>query len=206
MTQLNPSEPQSGSGPLVVIQLRGKRAAEASLVGPASVQLAQRDGIEIPSTVLAGRIEVIAPSGGQPASTSEPERASPTPETTETPGPEATQVVPASPQPTEALPTVTPAGPGTPLARASEPTAAVVPDEAAATEAPRVFDPEEPDFPPTATPPDLASSAPAGPAAPDSPEAQTPGGPAIPVELIALGLVALLTAGAAFLFFLLMRK
>lgn len=48
MTQVNPSEPKSGSGILLVLYLKGIQAGESALT-VSSVQLSDRGGIEIPS-------------------------------------------------------------------------------------------------------------------------------------------------------------
>jgi hypothetical protein len=64
MTQLNPSSPKSGSGTLLWVSLRGRAASPGSPLELAA-QLATRDGVEIETVAVSGRVQV----AGSPAST-----------------------------------------------------------------------------------------------------------------------------------------
>lgn len=64
VTQINPSEPKSGSGTLLAIQFQGVGAGRASLVQVADQILSTLDGEIIPATVVSGQIRV----GGSMAS------------------------------------------------------------------------------------------------------------------------------------------
>ncbi|HEY3291268.1 MAG TPA: cohesin domain-containing protein [Anaerolineae bacterium] len=62
MTQLNPSEPKSGSGILVVMKLRGlKEGAKAALTFTRA-DLARRDGKTFTATPVSGQVSVVAAS------------------------------------------------------------------------------------------------------------------------------------------------
>lgn len=67
MTQLNPAEPKSGTGNLLVIRFRGKQAGGTSAVTLADVQLANRDGESIDSSQQDGQIRVVAQVSGPTA-------------------------------------------------------------------------------------------------------------------------------------------
>lgn len=71
MTQLNPSEPKSGEGVLVVFKLRGKQAGSSALEIIRS-DLSRRDGTAIPATTAGGQVTVSTAAGVQPATTSIP--------------------------------------------------------------------------------------------------------------------------------------
>lgn len=66
MTQLNPAEPKSGSGNLLVIRFRGKQEGETQ-VKLADVQLATRDGEAITVTTRDGRLRVVQSVSGPTA-------------------------------------------------------------------------------------------------------------------------------------------
>ena len=127
-TQLNPSVAKSGTGALIVIKLRGKKAGASSALTVTDAQLARRDGFMIPATLSAGQIAVV--SGGGSTNTPMPTQGAGTPMATTTPEPTAlptatleptgvpataTATVAASPTATSALPDVT----ATPMPMAS---------------------------------------------------------------------------------------
>ncbi|MHB8856800.1 MAG: cohesin domain-containing protein [Bellilinea sp.] len=59
MTQVNPSEPKSGSGVLVVLYLKGVQVGKSALL-ITNVQLAGRTGVEIPSSGVNSTLTVAA--------------------------------------------------------------------------------------------------------------------------------------------------
>lgn len=59
MTELNPSEPKSGSGVLVVITFKGKNISSSSLLTFQKVQLARRDGVEIQTDIENGIAQMV---------------------------------------------------------------------------------------------------------------------------------------------------
>lgn len=66
MTQLNPSEAKSGDGALIVIQFRSTGSPGEVLIEFAHIQLANRDGVEIPATAKPARLTVIPSPGNNP--------------------------------------------------------------------------------------------------------------------------------------------
>ncbi len=92
LTQLNPSEAKSGSGVIIVIPLRGKQIGAGTPLTLTSVQLAQRDGTKLATTLVSGQIEVVATAAGPTA----------TPIPTQAPGttmPTATRTAPPAARP-----------------------------------------------------------------------------------------------------------
>jgi hypothetical protein len=78
MTQLNPSEPKSGSGTLIVLSLRGKQPGTAAIrLNP--VQLAQRDGMALAATVVPGEVRVATQAVAGPTATPIPTQSAGTP-------------------------------------------------------------------------------------------------------------------------------
>lgn len=69
MTQLNPSDPVSGSGRLVTFLVRGLRAGASSPLTPVHALLARRDGGEIPATLVPGSVDVTSSPGAPPVDT-----------------------------------------------------------------------------------------------------------------------------------------
>lgn len=59
MTQVNPSEPKSGSGVLVVLYLKGVQVGKSALL-MTNVQLADRTGVEIPASGVNSTLTVAA--------------------------------------------------------------------------------------------------------------------------------------------------
>ena len=59
MTQVNPSEPKSGSGIVVVLYLKGVQVGKSALL-ITNVQLADRSGVEIPSSGVNSTLTVAA--------------------------------------------------------------------------------------------------------------------------------------------------
>jgi len=104
-TQLNPSEPKSGSGSLIVIRLRGKQPGASSPLTLAAPQLSRRDGSAIQATGSSGRVDVVTDTG--PTNTPIPTQGAGTPMATLTPG--RTVAAPtATPSPTSVPATITP--------------------------------------------------------------------------------------------------
>ena len=62
MTQLNPSEPKSGTGTLIVIRLRGKQVSGGTPLTLTSAQLARRDGTGLSTNLISGQVSVVAAS------------------------------------------------------------------------------------------------------------------------------------------------
>jgi hypothetical protein len=80
MTQLNPSTPKSGTGTLMVVRLRGKQPGTSSTVTIVNGQLAQPDGVMIPTAPPSGGVvSVVASGGGTPTSTPMPTQGAGTP-------------------------------------------------------------------------------------------------------------------------------
>jgi len=65
MTQLNPSEPKSGSGNVIVIKLRGLQVAAGSLLTLTRAQVAQRDGTKPETTLVSGQVAVVTAASVQ---------------------------------------------------------------------------------------------------------------------------------------------
>lgn len=144
MTQLNPSEAKSGTGSLIVVKLAAREVDASGELTLEKAQLAQRDGIEIPSELVSGQIVVgQAPAG--PTNTPLPTQPAGSPVPTlgpvptgapPTTAPEVTAMPPAgTPLPEETAsqsdtpavpaetsqPPATPAAPSTPVAEATVP-------------------------------------------------------------------------------------
>lgn len=116
MTQLNPSEAKSGTGVLIVVKLRGKRAGASTPLTLVSAQLARRDGVSIPTTTADGRVEVIAAGTTGATNTPIPSQGAGTPLPTSTPRPTEASTATPLPRPTATpRPAVTPA-PASPTA------------------------------------------------------------------------------------------
>lgn len=107
MTQLNPAEPKSGSGILLVIRFRGKQEGE-TLVKLTDVQLATRDGEAIAVTVRDGRLRVIQAMAG-PTGTPIPAQLPGNLQTIPTPDPAAQTIVAPAGETTAAAPATIPA-------------------------------------------------------------------------------------------------
>jgi len=110
MTQVNPSTPKSGSGAVLVIRLRGKRAGATSPINLIEATLAQGDTTKITPELRSGQIRVLAVASGNPT---------PTPLPTQDPSifvtPTPTNAPPtATPKPVTPVPTATPTPTGTP--------------------------------------------------------------------------------------------
>ncbi len=71
-TQLNPQEPRSGSGTLLIIQFRGVAAGRSGFLQATSVFLSTRDGDPIPVTVTSGEISVTAAATAENSATPSP--------------------------------------------------------------------------------------------------------------------------------------
>ncbi len=114
MTQLNPSEPKSGTGALIVIRLRGKQVSDGRPLTLTGAQLARRDGTTLPTNLVSGVINVIGSGGSAPVSTPIPTQGAGTPMPAATPlsvPPTAPAVsAPSQPTPTPMMtsPSVTP--------------------------------------------------------------------------------------------------
>ena len=138
-TQLNPSPAKSGTGSLIVIKLRGKKAGATSALTVSDAQLARRDGFMIASTTAPGAITVT--TGGGATNTPMPTQGAGTPMAT------------ATPPPTAPPPTATPTHvPATATSVAASRTATLTPPDATATTVPSMTSvPEAPAATTTAT-------------------------------------------------------
>ena len=178
MTQLNPSEAKSGTGTLIVVKFEGQQVDASAPLTLEKAQLAQRDGIEIPSELVAGQVIVgSAPAG--PTNTPLPTQpaGSPVP----TLGPMVTGALP-----TEAPPADTPVAPAdTPLATSPPaPTATPIPGATDPGAAATAVPPSEPSAAATATPvPPAASPLPTQTPEPTSPPAPTAAQPTVVVQV-----------------------
>jgi hypothetical protein len=133
MTQLNPSEAKNGTGSLIVVRLLGKQAGATSPLTLEKAQLAQRDGIEIPTGLVPGQVQVVASTGAQPTNT--PLATQPQGTPLPTAGPTSAVSVSNTPAPPASTPepAATPMLPGTSVAPTPEPvvgTTASVPSTA----------------------------------------------------------------------------
>lgn len=89
MTQLNPSEPKSGTGMLLVLKLAGKQAGTSTAINLDTALLANRDAIEIPTTLISGQLDVAVATSEQATSTPIPTQGAGTPLPTLGPEPTA---------------------------------------------------------------------------------------------------------------------
>lgn len=69
MTQLNPSEPKSGTGSLIVIHLHGKQVTGGTPLTLVDVQLAKRDGNSLTTNLTSGTIAVVNSASSVPVNT-----------------------------------------------------------------------------------------------------------------------------------------
>lgn len=170
MTQLSPSRPKSGAGPLVVIRLRANAASPLIL---ARAELARPDGSKLPVALSSGQVTIAQAVSAQPTATPLPTQAASLSMPTGTPEDE-----PAPPTATPA-PTAVAAGQPptaqTPSTELPAPTPATSPTTTVPTDAPTApalaTVPANTPIPPTMT----ATSAPTGnPAASITITATTP--------------------------------
>lgn len=96
-TQVNPTAPVSGSGPILIAQARGKTAGRSTSIEITAVELSDRSGTALPVTRRTGTIKVLGSAG---EATTVPPTATPIPAggAGATPSPVATQ---ATPTPTQ---------------------------------------------------------------------------------------------------------
>jgi hypothetical protein len=195
-TQLNPAEPKSGSGTLILFTVRAKRAGSSTALTVEKAELADRDGMLITSAISPGRLVVTpegqaaptmvviataTPSAAQPATavpaTQPPAATAASPAATAVPPPGATAAPTSASAPAvRAIPNTTPVA--TPNA---EPTTAPV-DAPAATVQPAAQPPDgavataTPDSAPTAiaTPESATTALPAAAIAAEAPPANPP--------------------------------
>ncbi len=78
LTQLNPSQPKSGSGNLIVVRVRGKQGGSTSAITLIEVDLVKPDGAKIRNNPVSGEIKVLQSLSG-PTSTSIPVKDAGTP-------------------------------------------------------------------------------------------------------------------------------
>jgi hypothetical protein len=76
-TQLNPSEPKSGQGEILIVTFRGRKAGARSDVAIRSATLANRSGEVIPATLVGGEVRVLQ-AGQAPATPTRDPAAQPT--------------------------------------------------------------------------------------------------------------------------------
>ncbi|MDH7488590.1 MAG: cohesin domain-containing protein, partial [Anaerolineae bacterium] len=112
LTQLNPTEPVSGSGTAFIILFKGKQRGATSALTITYQKMATRAGEAIPASVVNGEIRVVEPAQSPPTPTPAP------------PPPQPTVPMP-TPEPTQASPTVQP------TATQPMPTATVAPTSTA---------------------------------------------------------------------------
>ncbi|MCC7358803.1 MAG: hypothetical protein IT317_04970 [Anaerolineales bacterium] len=161
-TQLNPSPPQTGSGTLVVVRLRGKQAADAQLEVTRG-DLARPDGTLMTANLEAGVVRVLAATSNAPTPTLIPSQAAGTgvPAATSSAAPSATSTATAGVEPgatgTAALVT---ASPTTTTAATATPTLTPVATNSGAPErTPTSTTPgETPTTPPTSAPAAVAAA------------------------------------------------
>lgn len=139
MTQLNPSEPKSGSGNLLVIRFRARQAGQTPVVLLAA-ELAQRDGTTFFPALVNGEITAVTSAPPQPTHTPIPTQLAGTPLPEATPALLAASATPRVTQTaTAVLPTATPPPPtATPQPASPTPTVSnqpAPPTSAAATPA-----------------------------------------------------------------------
>ena len=138
VTQVNPKEPRSGSGTLLVIQFQGSAAGRASQLEVTSGILTTRDGDVLPVTFTSGEVRVKgASAAGQtptPSPTSRRETAAPTLSPTPQPAvggdaPTATRALTNTPVAVgaESTPSVQPARERTATATTPAPTRTALP-------------------------------------------------------------------------------
>jgi len=114
ITQMNPSEPKSGTGALIIITLLGKQAGVSSALEVVDAELSRSDGSDIPAQGTAGQVDVVAggdstttPSTTPTATATSTVTPTPTPTrtTTSTPTPSQTSTGTATPTATRAATT-----------------------------------------------------------------------------------------------------
>jgi hypothetical protein len=86
MTQLNPSQPKSGGGPLIVLKFRGVKTGANTPLTLASAVLSQDDGTVLPVTLTSGQLQVVAVPAPGPTNTPIPTQGVGTPLPSSTPG------------------------------------------------------------------------------------------------------------------------
>lgn len=118
MTQLNPSEPKSGTGSLIVVKLRGKQVGASSPLAVVNPQLSRRDGFMIPATGVTGQIDVVASEAT--TSTPMPTQGAGTPMAEATPDPTLRPIL-TTPQPTAPPATAAPEPTDSPVTATPEP-------------------------------------------------------------------------------------
>lgn len=175
MTQLSPSRPKSGAGPLVIVRLRANAASPLTL---ARAELARPDGSKLPVALSSGQVTIAQAVSAQPTATPLPTQVASLSMPTGTPEDEPAPPT-ATPAPTEATPeqgaTVQASPTGPPMSTATAPIATTVPTNAPMpTDAPTTptlaLAPSDTPISPTMT----ATSAPtANPALPTATETRT---------------------------------
>ena len=123
MTQINPHEARAGSGTLFTIDLRGRAAGQTTQVQVTAGLFADRDGLQIPVSLAAGTVRVVAAGPQQPSVT--PSQAPTALRPSETPQPTGEPDQASAPASTGAAgaPALTPTS--TPPLNPIQPTAAV---------------------------------------------------------------------------------
>ncbi len=168
LTQVNPTQPRSGSGVVLIIRFKGKQLGETSALTFTRCELATRTGATIPCTTEDGSIRVVPAQEAPPT----PTQAPPPPEPTILmPTPTNTPYGAPSPTPTRTrTPTFTPGATGAATAtptRTGLPSPTASPTAtAAATRAPSPTaggPAGQPTVPPTA-PPQATQAGPSTPA------------------------------------------
>lgn len=99
MTQLSPSQPKSGAGPLVVVRLRANAASPLTL---ARAELARPDGSKLPVARSSGQVTIAQAASARPTATPLPTQAASLSMPTGTPEDEPAPPT-ATPAPTEGV-------------------------------------------------------------------------------------------------------
>ena len=101
LTQLNPSQPKSGSGVLIVVRLEGGQVGSQTSLTLTHAKLVERDGSDIPTTMSSGEVEVVGTATPGPTNTPIPTQDPGTPLPTSPPATNTPiRTVTAGPSPT----------------------------------------------------------------------------------------------------------
>jgi hypothetical protein len=182
VTQLNPSEPRSGSGALFIVTLKGTTAGRSGRIEVASALFANRDGEPIPVAVRPAEVAVGATATAQ--ASREPTATS-APTSTPSPEPQAPSVTPSPPPALSATPSPRPSSTPRPsaTARLAGPPAQEAPATATRSAAAPTLTPTPAPLPVAAAPGATSAVAEASLPAPTS----TQTGPTAPAPARAVG-------------------
>lgn len=111
-TQVNPTADANGSGPVVVLQIRGKALGQTATIQISRIKLVSRTGAPLPVTTELGSVTVVASpvdATSVPLTSAPPANPAPTAPAPTAPAP--TAPVPTAPAPTAPAPTAPSAAP-----------------------------------------------------------------------------------------------